>query len=241
MARHATHAHDKQPAPVAASPRSGKSLTEQAYAALRNQIITCQMPPGLEVSELELSERLEMSKTPVREALMRLCLEGLVESYPRRGYRIAPVTIKAINDLFHIRAVLEGDAAALAALNLKPGDFAALDTLADASYRLEENKSREDFVNANREFHLAISRASGNPRLHALVVSHLEESERFFHLGAQARDINSETNREHNDLLDVLRKGDPDQAREVMSQHIESTRKGLLHSLMAAEYPEISL
>lgn len=240
MARHATHALEKQP-PAAATPRSGKSLTEQAYAALRSQIITCQMPPGLEVSEQELSERLEMSKTPVREALMRLCLEGLVESFPRRGYRIAPVTIKAINDLFHIRAVLEGDAAALAAQHLKPQDFAALETLANASYQLQENKSREDFVDANREFHLAISRASGNPRLHALVVSHLEEGERFFHLGAQARDVNSETNREHHDLLAVLRQGDPERARDVMSQHIESTRKGLLQSLMAAEYPEISL
>jgi len=216
-------------------------LTEQAYDKLRGLIITCQMPPGMEVSEQELTDRFAMSKTPVREALMRLCLEGLVESFPRRGYRIAPVTIKAINDLFHVRAVLEGDAAALACRNLREEDFAHLKQLADASYELDENKSREDFVNANHDFHLAISLASNNPRLHALVVTHLEEGERFFHLGAQARDVNSETNREHHDLLAVLREGDPQRAREVMSDHIESTRKGLLQSLLAAHYPEISL
>lgn len=226
---------------TAAATRNGKSLTEQAYATLRGQIITCQMQPGLEISELELSERFSMSKTPVREALMRLCLEGLVESFPRRGYRVAPVTIKAINDLFHVRAVLEGDAAALACRNLKEPDFSHLKQLADASYKLDENKSREDFVHANHEFHLYISRASGNPRLHALVVTHLEEGQRFFHLGAQARDVNSETNREHHDLLSVLREANPQRARQVMSEHIESTRNGLLQSLVAASYPEISL
>lgn len=224
-----------------APPKSARSLTEQAYASLRGKIINCEMPPGMDISEQELSEHLQMSKTPVREALMRLCLEGLVESFPRRGYRIKPVTLKAINDLFHVRAVLEGDAAALAVRNFSEADFQQLEQLADASYRLDEGKSREEFVDANREFHLAISRATGNPRLHALIVSHLEEGERFFHLGAQARDVNSETNREHHDLLAVLREGDPEKARKVMSEHIASTHRGLIRSLMASQQLDISL
>lgn len=221
--------------------KPAKSLTEQAYLALRGKIINCEMRPGLEFSEQELTEQLQMSKTPVREALMRLCLEGLVESFPRRGYRIKPVTLKAINDLFHVRAILEGDAAALAVRNFSEDDFAQLKRLADASYLLDEDKSREEFVDANRDFHLAISRAAGNPRLHQLIISHLEEGERFFHLGAQARDVNSETNREHHDLLAVLREGDPEKARRVMSEHIASTHRGLIHSLMASQELEIAL
>jgi DNA-binding GntR family transcriptional regulator len=70
----------------AATKRNGKqqSLTDQAYSGLRKEIITCRLRPGTEVGEQELALRLNMSKTPVRESLVRLTLEGLVESFPRR-------------------------------------------------------------------------------------------------------------------------------------------------------------
>ena len=94
------------------------SLTEQAYLALREQVITCELAPGTDVSEKELAERLAMSKTPVREAMGRLCLEGLMESFPRRGYQVSPVTVKDMNDLFAVRGILEGAAPSGAACYL---------------------------------------------------------------------------------------------------------------------------
>src|SRR5690606_10251453 len=116
----------------ASSPgKRSKSLTEQAYATLRERVITGELSPGVEVSEPELAEQLLMSKTPVREALARLCVEGLMEAFPRRGYRVTPVTLKDMNDLFAVRGVLEGTAAAFAAQNLSEEELEALSRLAD--------------------------------------------------------------------------------------------------------------
>lgn len=213
--------------------RRGKSLTEMAYASLRERIITGDMPPGMEVSEPELAEQLSVSKTPVREALARLCVEGFMEAYPRRGYRVTPVTVKDMNDLFAIREMLEGSAAALAAENLTAEELDELDRLADVNYELGENASVRSFVEANQAFHAAIARASRNPRLHALVISHLEECARLFYMGARMRDVNPETNRDHHEIVEVLRKRDSDAARVAMVRHNENTRVGILTALIS--------
>ncbi|WP_342364096.1 GntR family transcriptional regulator [Terrarubrum flagellatum] len=210
----------------------GKSLTERAYDVLRRKIITGEMRPGHEMSESELAEQLSVSKTPVREALARLAVEGLVEAFPRRGYRVTPVTIKNMNDLFTLRALLEGAAGAMAATKLTEDELDALDKLANASYVLGETASMQIFVRANENFHSAIARASGNPRLHALVMSHLEECARFFYMGAQSRDVNPETSNDHHRIVEVLRERDPEKARAALIEHNENTRRGLLTSLV---------
>ena len=154
-------------------------------------------------------------------------LEGLVEAFPRRGYRVTAVTIKDVNDLFAVRAMLEGTAGAMAAVNLTDAELNRLEALADASYVVGENVSVQSFVGANEEFHSEIARASRNPRLYELVMSHLEECARFFYMGAQARDVNPETNTDHHRIVDVLRGRDPEKARAVMVEHNENTRRGL--------------
>ncbi|SFV27184.1 DNA-binding transcriptional regulator, GntR family [Devosia crocina] len=216
------------------------SLTDRAYQQLRQRIITGQLPPGSEMSELELADDLAMSKTPVREALGRLGVEGLVEAFPRRGYRVTSVTVKDMNDLFAVRAMLEGTAGALAAVNLTESELAQLDALADASYVRGENVSTQSFVRANEDFHTAIARASRNPRLLSLVVSHLEECGRFFYMGAQVRDVNPETSNDHHKIVAVLRQRDPEAARAAMVEHNENTRQGLIHALLDRPHSGIS-
>lgn len=214
--------------------KRGKSLTEKAYAVLRNRIITGAMPPGMEVSEPELAEQLEVSKTPVREALARLCVEGFMEAFPRRGYRVTPVTVKDMSDLFAVRGMLEGTAAALAAKNLTDDELDALDRLADVTYVIGEEVSTKTFVDSNQEFHSAIARGSRNPRLYALVMSHLEECARLFYMGARVRDINPETNDDHHRIVAMLRARDPEGARDAILTHNENTRAGILGALVAS-------
>ena len=90
------------------------SLAEQVYMRLRTEILHCQLPPGTELSEAELAARFEMSKTPVREALVTLRQEGLVLTFPRRGYQVAPITFGDMNELFDLRIMLEAGAVELA-------------------------------------------------------------------------------------------------------------------------------
>ena len=219
----------------------GPSLTEQAYTVLRRRIITCALEPGAEVSELDLADNLGMSKTPVREALARLALEGYVDTYPRRGYRVRSITFRDVNDVFDVRVFLEPAAAALAAARMSPATIDGIERLAQVSYAPGEGESVESFVAANREYHTAIAAASGNPRLAALVVAYLDESERFFYIGARHRDVNFETNHDHTALVDAFRRKDPPAAQRIMASHIEHTRSGLTANILNSELVEINI
>src|SRR5215212_10425841 len=82
-------------------------LRETVYEQLRADMISCKLAPGAEIREAELAARFDMSKSPVRDALMRLEREGLVITLPRQGYRVAPVSPGDVLDMFHLRAALE--------------------------------------------------------------------------------------------------------------------------------------
>lgn len=231
----------KNEMPLLSPERRGRSLTEQAYVALRQRVISGELAPGAEVSEPELAEQLQMSKTPVREALARLCVEGLMEAFPRRGYRVTPVTLKDMNDLFAVRGVLEGMAAGLAAQNLSAEELDGLNLLADSSYIIGEDVSTATFVTSNEMFHAAIARGSRNARLYSLVMSHLEQCARLFYMGTRIRDINPETSNDHHRIVAVLRERDSEKARLAMIEHNENTRKGLIEALVASAQPGLRL
>lgn len=220
---------DRPPAMLASSRRKEVfSLTDRAYQQLRREILSCRLEPGSEVSEADLADRLSMSKTPVRDALGRLRAEGFVRTFPRRGYLIVPLTISDMNELFDVRSIVEAGAAELAVERITPAELDELDRLADASYDDDLNASLDRFVAANRDFHVAIARASGNSRLIALVARQLDELERFFYVGAKSRDVNPEVRTDHHRIVDVLRSGDRAAAREIAVNHNEGTRRGLI-------------
>lgn len=217
-------------------PAKGKeksiSLADHAYLALRRDIITCVIAPGTEMSEPEIAQRFAMSKTPVREALARLIQERLVEIFPRRGYRVTPVSLKDVNDLFVIRSTLEALAAEMAARRITPAELDQLEALADVQYSPQETLTVEAFIEANNSFHIAVAKASGVPRLADHIGAYLEESARIFYMGAIARDVTPETHDDHKAILSALRAGDGGTARKAMITHCENTRRGMLTSLM---------
>lgn len=210
------------------------SLTERVYVMLRSEILTCVLEPGKEVSEAELAERFQVSKTPVREALATLRLEGLVRTFPRRGYQIVPVTFGDMNELFDLRTILEAGAAELACQRITDAEIENLNKLADVVYDRSEQPSLQRFIEANRHFHLAIAKASGNERLYQLLMRQIDELERFFYLGARLRDVSSETQSDHHAIVDTLSKRDPAAAREIMIRHNEITRQGLFQALTSS-------
>lgn len=217
----------------AASKKTAKpvSLTEKVYEMLRNDILTCVLQPGQDLNEAELAERFSISKTPVREALSNLRQEGLVRTFPRRGYQITPITIGDMNELFDVRTILEAGAAEMACTRLTPADIDQLNRLADVVYDRGEKPSLGPFIRANRDFHLAIARASGNHRLEDLLSRQIDAMERFFYLGAQLRDVSRETEISHHEIVETLAKADPALARITMIRHNDQTREGLMHSL----------
>ncbi len=233
--------------PTVRKPRQKKaakpvSLTEKVYEMLRAEILTCALQPGQELNEAELAERFKISKTPVREALSNLRQEGLVRTFPRRGYQIAPITFGDMNELFDIRTILEAGAAEMACMRVSDAEIAHLNDLAEVVYDRGEQPSLGPFIRANREFHLAIARASGNVRLEDLLARQIDALERFFYLGAQLRDVSSETAISHHEIVAVLARRDPAQARQIMIRHNDQTRQGLMQALTTGRgFASISL
>ncbi len=210
------------------------SLTDKVYNLLRTEILTCALEPGRELSEAELAQRFDVSKTPVREALATLRSEGFVRTFPRRGYQVVPITFGDMSELFDLRTILEAGAAELACARITDAELDHLQKLADVVYDRAEQPSLQRFIHANRDFHAAIAKASGNERLQVLITRQIDELERFFYLGARLRDVNSETTNDHQAIVEVLRSRDPAAARAIMIKHNALTREGLFKALASS-------
>lgn len=208
------------------------TLTDQAYERIRKEILVCSLKPGDEFTELDIAKRYEMSKTPVREALMKLQFDGLVRAYPRRGYRVEPVKVSDINDIFDMRLVIEGGAVELAVQRMADAELAELSTIAasisDEVYATDPDRSHS----VNNRFHECIARISRNDRLYRSVVQLLRELERFFYIEAQASTEYPDQYASHIDIVSAMTRGDIATARSAMHDHIEGTRTILLTALL---------
>jgi DNA-binding GntR family transcriptional regulator len=212
----------------------GRGLTDKAYEAVKRAILECELPPGSEVTARELAVRLGLGKVPLREALIRLAQEGLLQPIPRSGYRITPVTVQDVQEIFALRLLLEPAAARQAAGRIDRELLSHLDQLCKAGYEPGNRASESAFLRANREFHVAIANATGNHRLARVLGQLLEETERLFHLGLAVRDRSDEMKHEHQELLVALASGNAEAAAQSTIRQIESARKMVMDGIMSA-------
>jgi len=173
------------PGRPSAAIRAMPLLSDRAYERIRHDIISCVIAPGTEISEAQLCTHYKLGKAPVRMALNRLAHDGLVRAIPRRGYRVTPVTLKDIHDVFELRLMLEPAAARMAAGKVNAQRLKALDEACRAGYQPGDPRSTARFLEANKAFHVAIARATGNARLADAVERQLDEMTRWVldHLG----------------------------------------------------------
>jgi len=208
-------------------------LSEMAYTTIKRDILRCVLAPGSAVSDVELAKRYGMSKTPVREALNVLRVEGLVEVVPRRGTFVAPVDLRRIQDTFMLRLWLEPHAAAQAATT---GTAEAIQHVLDVDAARETliaqgTVSREDLLAYNREFHVAIAQASGIVRLGSIIAGLHEETERFYN-SERLSMINDTTDSRHGRLAAAIAERDGDRARDYAAEGIQHARENLVRTLI---------
>lgn len=217
------------------------SLAEQAFAQLRQDILTCALLPGQVISERELARKYDMSKTPVREAFNKACHNGLMQRLPGRGYMVAPVTIRDIQDLFDLRLILEVTAAERAARNLSLVDLTSLKELSAIRYNLDDPQSQTLFLKTNRDFHLVLAKAAGNRRLEGMLDELLNEMERLFYLGLRLRDSGEEMKQEHQEVVAALESGDLERVREAITRQILKSRDRILEAIMQGDIPAVQV
>lgn len=224
-----------------ADPELDISLAERAYARMRHEILTCDLAPGQVVSERELARKYDMSKTPIREALSQVCHDGIMHRLPGRGYMVAPITVKDIQDIFDLRLILELVAAKRAAENPSPEQIAVLKELADERYSLDDRESHIAFLHTNRTFHLTLSEAAGNQRLVDRLEELLIEMDRIFHLGLRLRDSSEEMVREHHEVVAALEIGDVEGIRDAISRQIIASRDRVMEAILQGELQPVQV
>ena len=205
------------------------SLTESVYQQLRSAIVVGDLRPNERVVELELAERLRVSRTPVRETLQRLALEGLVASH-RRGWIVREHTSDEIRAIYQCRTALESYAARLAAENASRDQ---VDTLDDIVRRSAEDPRplRKWMATLNEALHDGIIQAAGNAML-----ADLCRRSRLYYFNHRIAalytpDEAAESRRQHLAILDAIRSRQPDEAERRSREHIATALEVLLEKL----------
>ena len=216
-----------------------QSMAQLAYGKLRRDIIRYRLRPGQEVSEARLAERYGLGKTPIREGLTRLAHEKLVQPLPRRGYRIAPITLDDVKDLLGFRLIVETEAARLAAGRCNVAQLRRLDELCAVGYDPGDTRSVERFLRANTELHATIALAAGNSKLAAVVIQVLDEVERLLHLALELGGSRVTMSHEHRSLVDAVVAADGDAAANAVAEQIHGVERLILETAMSS--PQVTV
>lgn len=212
-----------------------RSATEKAYFELKFKIRENLMMPGTQYLEAELAAMLGMSRTPVREACIRLAEEGALEIRPRHGVRILPLSPGDMREIYVILSELESVAAGtLAASGATEDQLAALTHSIDSLDDLLTEGRLEQWVREDEAFHKQIVRYAGNRRLAQVVDMFWDQIHRARMITLKMRPTPRDTNDEHRALVEAIKAGDSAKAREI---HFRSRcRSGELIVGLLAKY-----
>ena len=201
-------------------------MRDGVYGRIRSDILTCVLTPGALLQEKDLAARYSMSKSPVRDALLRLQEQGLVEVMPRKGYRILPISLADARDLYDTRILLEKACIKRAVENATDEDLATLNRFRSAG----ENKGLSEWVNYNHDFHQAIAQLSGNARLTKMAKDIIDQFDRLTFTAVFTRPSEASSEKlvgEHCDIIDAIQTRNKTKAARLITAHVMKSRKRL--------------
>jgi len=205
-------------------PLKRSSFREQALREIRAGIITGTIEPGRIYSARALATDLGVSATPVREALLDLVRDGLVESVPNRGFRVTAPTDADLDEIFELRSLTEVPVTGIVAEQITPESVQLLRREVERGIAAADAGDLAEFLDADRNFHHGILELHGNRRLGELVDG-LRLQTRLYGLPTLLQGGSlSASAREHADLLEALAAGNRRQAEDVMRRHLRHTR-----------------
>lgn len=194
---------------------------------LRSMIMTGKLTEGDKINEAKLCETMGISKTPLREALRVLSVEGLIRLVPHRGSFVTKPELDEIVEMFDVMSLLEGFCASQACRKMTPGEFTRLEHL---HAQLEDNYRRRDqetYIRINNQYHSLVQKIAGNRTLNQIVDGLRKKIllYRFQSLNLPARFADSIG--EHRELLEAFRQRDPNRAEALMREHLQNQSDAL--------------
>lgn len=207
---------------------TSKSLTTQAYHTLKDRIMRWQLRPGELLLVQPLAKELGISRTPVREAMVRLEQEGFVEEAEGKKFRVAEINLKSILEIHEIRELIELHTAAKAAASRDDRHLAELKRLIAEMEGAMQAMDHAAFFEADMAFHARIIHLGDNETLEALMFQLNEKIQRIRHMTTYVSRRVEDTIGEHNAILEAIRDGDSGAARRAMKRHLDEVRKGVV-------------
>ncbi len=195
------------------------TLKDKAYQIIRNKIVTCEMMPGSVVDQNALVNEIGVSKTPVREAVNALEMEGLLVVMPRRGVIVSPISVGDIDQIYTVREVVEPLVARLST------SLADREKLEEFHRIFVQDEYEPDLIiQSDYLMHTYFVECTGNQHLIRLMSSVLSQNMRIVVLGARIQDRLKVSNSEHANILEMMLDRDANAAEEAMRKHISSAK-----------------
>jgi DNA-binding GntR family transcriptional regulator len=203
------------------------SLADQAYVAIRDRVVSLELAPGAVIDERQLIESLGIGRTPVREALRRLAQEQLVEVFPRRGMFVTGVDLRDLARISEVRAVLEPEAARLAAERATDEERDELASLGD------QIKRGADLMGLDERIHRAVYAAAHNDLLEKTLNEYYVLALRIWMIALDRAEDLEDAVEAHRDLIQAIVVGNGDRAANVMRAHVEDFEQAMRKVLVS--------
>ena len=209
-----------KPTAKRAKPRKPKTLVDRVYHEIQNRILYNIWGTGHQALEQELAEELNVSRTPVREALIRLQRDGLVEVIPRHGMRVLPISATDVQEIYQILTSLESLAVELAsARKLTAKELDSLDRASQEMQVAHEASDLKSWAKADESFHVHLVELSGNRILTEVVDNFWGRAQRARMTMLSLRKSTADSTQEHIKLVNAIRNGDGELARKTLEAH----------------------
>lgn len=206
-------------------------LREVVFEALREAILGGTLLPNERLMEVQLAEELGVSRTPVREAIRKLELEGFVVMIPRKGAYVAGISLKDVADVFEIRAALEGLAAGLAAERITEEELEELERILVRKSEAIDQNDLEKLIEIDTQFHEGLYQASRNEKLTQLINNLREQIQRFRATSLSTPGRMREALEEHKKIVEAISERNITRAQELAQEHIENAENSMLEAL----------
>ncbi|MDO8686194.1 MAG: GntR family transcriptional regulator [Clostridiales bacterium] len=208
-----------------------KPLREVIFNTLREAIILGELKPGERLMEVGLAEKMGVSRTPVREAIRKLELEGLVNMLPRRGAHVADLSVKDIMDVLEVRASLDGLATSLSASRITDDEIKELKNVMNQLISYIEKDNLQGMIKKDVEFHDIIYRSSRNDKLLQISSNLREQIHRFRVIYLKEYKSGKELIKEHLDIFEAIKGKNVAAAHETAEKHIFNQEAAILSAL----------
>lgn len=202
-----------------------QNLHTSVYERLKSQIIDFTLKPGQKLQDRQLAIQLEVSRTPVREALNRLVQEGFVRQTPGQGYFVKEITIKEIEELYEVREALEVLAAKMAIQSINNSQIKKLSEILKRHKKLIQNGTSESSLLDEAEFHKTIALSSGNQTLYVIISNIFDKIATYRGIGTLTLQRTKIAYQQHEEIFISLKVKDSRKLKKIMRGHITEARR----------------